>query len=342
MKNGFTIRALAIALTAAGMVAGTTLAQAAEPVTLKFGFPAPVSSYVNTEGMTPWINEVEKASDGTLNIKLFAGPTLGTFRNIYERTLADVSQISFGVFGPYAGQFPRVQVADLPFLSNDSRVSSAALWRLYAKGLLNPEFNKVKVLALFNFPNSTLHTNKPIKTIADLKGLKLAVSSRVLGNVASTLGASPVTLTPSEIYQGLSRGVADGTIIAWTAVRTFKLDEVTKDHVNAPLGEAPAFVFMNKSAYASLPAKAKEAIDKYSGESFSATLGANNEAADRAEDKKVAAEPGQSVRPLSPEQYKAWEARIRPVIDSWAKRTPDGAKVLAAYREEIKKIGTAH
>lgn len=337
MKNGFVVRALVVGLT----VAGPALAHAQQPVTLKFGFPAPVSSYVNTEGMTPWLHEVEKASGGTLNIKLFAGPTLGTFRNIYDRTLAGVSQISFGIFGPYAGQFPRTQVADLPFLSDDSKVSSAALWRLYAKGMLGNEFSKVKVLALFNFPNSTLHTNTPIKSIADVKGLKLAVSARVLGNVAAVLGASPVTLTPSEMYQGLSRGVVNGAIIAWTAVRTFKLDEVTKDHLNVPLGEAPAFVFMNKAAYASLPAKAKAAIDKYSGESFSARLGANNEAADRAESKSVAARSGESVAALSTAQRATWNARIEPVIDAWVKRTPNGAKILAAYRNEIKNLSAA-
>ncbi len=338
MKIAFAISTLAVL----AIAAAPSRARADEPVTLKFGFPAPVGSYVNTEGMTPWINEVEKASGGTLQIKLFAGPTLGTFRDIYDRTLAGVSQISFGVFGPYAGQFPRTQVADLPFLSDDAKISSAALWRLYAKGVLGPEFDKVKVLALFNFPNSALHTNKPIKTIDDIKGLKLAVSSRVLGNVAAALGASPVTLTPTEIYQGLSRGVADGAIIAWTAVKTFKLDEVTKDHLDVPLGEAPAFVFMNKIAYASLPAKARAAIDQHSGESFSAKLGANNEAADEAEGKDVAAKPGQSVEPLAAAQRAAWNARIEPVIDDWAKHTPDGAKVLAAYRQEIKSHGATN
>ena len=317
-------------------------ARASEPVTVKFGFPAPVDSYVNTEVMTPWIHEVEKASDGTLTIKLFAGPTLGTFRNIYARTLADVSQISFGIFGPYAGQFPRTQVANLPFLSTDTKVSSIALWRLYAKGLIKPEFGSVKVLALFNFPDALLNTNKLVKTLSDLKGLKLAVTARELGNVVAKLGASPVTLTPNEIYQSVNRGVVNGSVISWTAVRTFNLDEVTKHHLDAPLGQFPAFVLMNKAVFARLPATAKAAIDKYSGEAFSAKLGAANEGAALGERKKVATEAGQSVSALSPAAYKLWKARVRPVIDAWVKHTPNGAKVLAAYRKEIKEIARAH
>lgn len=334
MKVGFLCRIPIVLL----IGAVPSLARPAQAIHMKFGYPGSALSYVNTKGMTPWIHEVEKASDGTLRIKLFAGGTLATERNIYERTLNDVAQFSFGIFGPYAAQFPRTQVADLPFLSSDSRVSSIALWDLYAKGLLNPEFNKVKVLALFNFPSAVLNTNKPITTLADLKGMKLAVSTRPAANIAVALGAAPVTVSVPELYLGMNRGVADGVIISWTAVKTFKLAEVTKDHVNAPLGETPAFVFMNKAAYAALPAKAKAAVDKYSGEAFSERLGANNEAVNVAESKKVATEPGQSVTTLSAGQYKVWEARIRPVIKAWVKRVPDGAKILAAYRAEIKKI----
>jgi TRAP-type transport system periplasmic protein len=338
MRNGFAPGALALLLAAA---IGSP-AWSAERVTLKFGFPAPVTSYVNTDGMTPWIKDVEKAAGGTLEIKLFAGPTLGTFRDIYERTLSGVSQISFGVFGPLASQFPRTQVTDLPFLSQNTKTSSVALWHLYARGLLKPEFDKVKVLALFNFPSSNLNTNKPIKTLDDMKGRKIAVASRTLGDIAVALGAAPVTLTPTELYQGMSRGVVDAIFVGWTAVKTFRLDEVTKFHLEVPLGEAPAFVFMNKAAYAGLPAKAKAAIDKFSGEPFSARVGAANVAADRGESQKVAGEPGHLVTPIAPDQAAIWEKHIEPVVAAWVKRTPDGAKLLAAYKEELKKAGATN
>ena len=332
MPSAFALRALALSF----LVAAPGLARA-EAVTLKFGFPAPAVSYVNTEGMTPWINDVENASDGTLKIKLFAGPTLGTFSNIYERTLENVVQISFGTFGAYASVFVRTQVSDLPFINDDTRRSSVALWRLYAKGLLNPEYDKVKVLALFTFPGSILNSNKPVKTLAEVKGMKLAASSRTLGEIAIAMGAAPITLTPSDLYEAMNRRVVDGILVGWTAVKTFRLDDVTKDHLQLPLGEAPAFVFMNKSAYDALPAPAKAAIDKYSGEAFSDRLGLANEHANRAEAKHVASLAGHSVTKLSAEQYPLWEKRIHPVIEQWAKSTPDGAKLLADFQDELKK-----
>jgi TRAP-type C4-dicarboxylate transport system substrate-binding protein len=332
----------AVCLALAAAIAAPARALAAEPVVLKFGFYPPVTSYVNTEGLTPWIDKVDSASRGTIEIKLFAGPTLGSERNMYDRTLADVAQIGYSTLGPLASQFPRTQVSGLPLLSSDTGISAVALWRLYQEGLLGHEFDKVKVLALFNFPTAYLHTNKTIRTLDDLKGLKLAVSSRVSADVMVALGASPVTLAPTEFYESLQRGVVDGAVVSWTAVKTFKLDEVTKYHLEVPLGEAPVFVFMNKSAYAGLPSEAKHAIDEYSGEAFSKTLGANNEAQGRAESKKVAGEPGHTVTRLSPDQYTLWQARIDPVVAAWAKQTPDGAKVFAAYREELKKLGATN
>lgn len=332
MNLVFARNALGIAL----LVAAPALARA-EAVTLKFGFPAPATSYVNTDAITPWLDDVEKASGGTLKIKLFAGPVLGDFNNIYDRTVSNVAQISFGTFGAYASIFPRTQVSDLPFVNDDTRRSSDALWRLYAKGLLNPEYDKVKVLALFTFPGSILNSNKPVKTLDDVKGMKLAASSRTLGEIAIEMGAAPITLTPSDLYEAQNRRVVDGILVGWTAVKTFRLDDVTKYHLELPLGEAPAFVFMNKSAYAELPAEAKAAIDKYSGEPFSDRLGLANEHANRAEAQHVASLAGQSVTKLSAEQYPIWQQRIRPVIDQWAKSTPDGAKVLAAFQDELKQ-----
>ena len=336
MKTGLAFLSLALALATA------VRPLAAEPTALKFGFYPPVTSYVNTEGLSPWIDEVMKASDGTLVIKLFAGPTLGSERNMYERTMADVAQIGYSTLGPLAAQFPRAQVTALPLLSNNTGISAVAMWRVYARGLFGQEFDKVRPLALFNFPTAYLHTNKPIKTLDDLKGLKIAVSSRVSADVMVALGASPVTLAPTEYYQSLERGLADGAAVSWTAVKTFKLDEVTKYHLEVPLGEAPVFVFMNKTAYAGLPVKAKLAVDRLSGETFSQKLGANNNAQGLAEGKRIAAKDGHTVSQLSPAQYALWKARIEPIVEAWTKQAPEGAKVLAAYREELQKLGAAN
>jgi len=327
-----------IALSVVAAAAAAVPSFAAEPVQLKFGFPAPAASFVNTRGMTPWIQEVEKASEGTLQIKLFPGPTLGDFRNIYDRTLKGVVDIAFGIFGPLAGQFRQTAVASLPFEANSSTEAALGLWRLHQNGTISKEFDKVKVLALFAFPSAHVHTKTPVKSLDDLVGLKFSVSSRELGQIVVKLGGAPVSMPPPAVYQSIARGLVDGAIIPWTAVRTFKLLEVTNYHVEAPLGVSPAYVLMNKAAYARLPQKAKQAIDQFSGEPFSARLGKAADGAARAQSQQASTMSGQTVTGIPENEIEEWKSRIKSVVDTWASNTPNGAAVLAAFREEIRRI----
>jgi TRAP-type C4-dicarboxylate transport system substrate-binding protein len=75
------MRNLIFAIALAAALPAPDVAYAADPVQLKFGFPVPPMSFVNRRGVTPWIKDLEAAAQGTLEIKLFAGPTLGTVRN---------------------------------------------------------------------------------------------------------------------------------------------------------------------------------------------------------------------------------------------------------------------
>ena len=53
------------------------------------------------------------------------------------------------------------------------------------------------------------------------------------------------------------------------------------------------------------------------------------------------ARPGQMLEDLAPDEAARWKERVAPVIDEWVKATPDGAKVLSAYRTETRRIVAA-
>ena len=325
-------------LTAAFAALAPSLAAAQAPVTLKFAFPAPVQSGVNTYGVAPWSEEVKAAAAGTIDIKLFPIGTIATVANVYDRTLAGVADISFGIFGPLAGIFSQVMVAALPFETKNTIEASKALWALYDKGLIDDEFSKVKVLSLFAFPSAGLHTNKPIRTMADLDGSKIATSDRVMAQLMTALGASAVTMGPPDYYQAMQRGLADGIAVGWSAVTTFKLQEVSNHHLDTDAGLFAAFIFMNKDSYARLPAKGREAIDRHSGAPFFERMGRvtdrmNTEGRDR-----VKALPGHTVTELADAEAARWKEKAKPIVDQWVRETSNGAAILAAFREEIEKI----
>jgi TRAP-type C4-dicarboxylate transport system substrate-binding protein len=97
-------------------------------------------------------------------------------------------------------------------------------------------------------------------------------------------------------------------------------------------------MIMNNNTYARLKGKAKQAIDANIGTGYTNWF---NKVIDDTETQNIAATEkmgNQSIVKLSPEQLAAWKKKIEPVIADWEKRTPDGAKVLAAFRKEIAAI----
>jgi len=320
---------------AAILVATVPMTAAAdEPTSLKFAFPAPPGSWANRLGIAPWIEQVQKDAGGALTIQFFPGPALGTFRNIYDRTVAGVTDMAFGTFGELTGQFEKTSVTQLPAMSTDYIPTSLALWRSFEKGVIADEFDKVKPLALFTFPGDGLHSPKPIKTLDDLKGLKIGVSSRIQSEAYTVAGAAPVTMIPSETYSSVSRGLVDGVSIGWPAVYTFKLNEVTKNHLTIGIGISPGYVFANKEMMAKLPGKARAAIERNSGEVFARRMGTASFNADR-ETRESLKKEGHGLHDLPAADRQKLRGLLAPITDAWLKSTPDGARVMEAYRQEV-------
>lgn len=329
----------ALALLAlAALAAEAHGAKAADPVQIRFASPAPPMSQVNTWGLVPWTEDVQKAANGAVEFKFFAGPSLGTFNNIMDRTITQVVDMSFGTFGPMVDQFRKTSVSELPFEGETCLESSVALWRLIGSGLIADEFTRIKPLAVFTFPPGGYHAKKPIRTAADMKGLKVATFTRIASEQASLLGGVPVTMTPSDAYQAVQRGLANAISVGWTAFMPFKYYEVTDFHLDAQQGQGGAYVVINNDVFAKLPEAAKAAIDGLSYERFSRRLGENSDRMEAEFRGGVAKMPGHTVEKLALAEAAVWKKTLAPITEEWVKSTPNGAAVLAAYRAEIANI----
>jgi TRAP-type transport system periplasmic protein len=304
---------------------------AAQTITLKLNSPAPPRSYLHAGVFEPWAQAVERDSDGTLKIQMNYGGTLGNFAVTYDRVIDGVADIGF-ILTPFAaGKLKQQDVAALPFETANSIEAAEALWNVYEKGVTAGEFSQVKLLGIWTFPNAALHSKEPIKTLDDVKGKKLVASNVIAAKIATALGATPVTFRPDEAYQAISRGITDGGLMPFTGMEVFKIHEVAKYHLDAALGSDSAILFMNKERYASLPPKAKEAIDKNSYLLLSRRLGEKT----TAEWERARGVVKDTVSTLGAEQEAQWRKVLEPIAKEWAQTTPDGAKVLEAFRAEV-------
>ena len=127
---------------------------------------------------------------------------------------------------------------------------------------------------------------------------------------------------------------------SWTAVRTFKLAEVTNYHIEAPLGMSPAFVFMNKASYEKLPTDLKKVIDDNAGLEAAAMFGRAMDEGDAVGLKKATAK-GNDIRMLGADEVERWKTAAQPTIDSWIKEMDekglDGKALFEKARTLIAK-----
>jgi len=301
-----------------------------QPVVLKFNSPAPPRSFLHDGAFTPWANAVSADSGGTIKVEMHFGGTLGNFAVTYDRVVDGVADVGFILTALAGGKFRQQDVAALPFESKSSLAASNALWNLYEKGITAGEFDTVKPLGIWTFPNAALNSKAPVRGLDDVRGKKISTSNAIAGRTVGALGGAQVTLRPDEVYQALSRGIADMALMPLTGVATFKIHEVARHHVDVAMGSDSAMVFMSRKRWDSLPPQAKAAIDKHSYLPFSQRLGT---AADGEWNR--ARGVLQNIAPLPPQEEAQWKKLVAPVAEQWARETPNGAKVLEAFRAEI-------
>ena len=313
----------------------------AEPVALKFANPGVPQGAVAVRIINPLVEELNRRGNGTIDVKVFVGPQIANYGNVLDRVTNGVADLAFGLLGPTSSQFPKSTVTALPFETPNGEIGSVAMWRLLQSGVIAEEWERVKPMALMVFPNVGLHSRKPIATMADMRGTKLSAQTRPTGESIERLGGVPITMPVSELYQSLQRGMIEAATIGWPAASAYKLPEVASYHVQVPLGSELTYVIMNKDSYAKLPAAGRAAVDNTIGESYARKLGEILDRVDDEESAKAAARPGQSVTKMADAEAAAWKARVAPVTDGWVKATPDGARVLAAYRAEVARLTVA-
>ena len=141
------------AVVAAALLASMPFAaRAQEAQELKLSLVAPPTSPTWTQGWQKWVERIEKDSDGTVKIKPYFSGQLANFNNVYDRLNSGIFEIATGLQSFIGGQFPGTSVADLPFIAETGRDAAAALYALYAQGLLAKEYAKVRPLVLLVYP----------------------------------------------------------------------------------------------------------------------------------------------------------------------------------------------
>lgn len=333
-----------LGLSAAIAMSAVASVSFAQEVTLKMHQFLPPQANVPKLVLDVWAESVEKASGGRIEVQHFPSMQLGGKPpELMDQAIDGVADIVWTVVGYTPGRFPRTEVFELPFMMTDAGAVSRAYWQMFEKHMKDDDFKDLKILGTWVHGPGLIHSNKPIREVADLQGVKVRGASRTVTSLFENFGATSVGMPVPAVPEALSKGVIDATTIPWEVTAALKIPELVKNHTefsNKALYTVTFVLAMNKAKYESLPDDLKKIVDEKSGEEFSVFAGETQAGADGPAREKAAA-AGNNIITLSDEEVSKWRDAAQPVYDKWIadmdSRGIDGNALIAEAQELIKK-----
>jgi TRAP-type transport system periplasmic protein len=321
-----------LALAALASLSATAVAQE-----LRLSTFVPPVHVIYREIIMPWAEEVAKATNGQVKVTLYPSMQLGGKPpELFRQTADGVVDLSFTLPGYTSPAFPRTQMIELPGLKEDGLAATNMMWDLLDP-YLAPEYQGTKVIALWGAEDAGLMSRgKAIRSMDDLKGLRMRAPSAAQAKQLEVMGAVPIAAPITQVYPGLERGTMDGAMVPFTTILDFRLGEVAKGFtISGPIfGRSSFLIAMNKKKYDSLPSAARAAIDKLSGRQLS--LKATEVYIKRAEQAVESVRGKADVYELPKSEQDRITKTLRPIIDEWIKEM-EGKGVPA--KEMLRKAG---
>jgi TRAP-type C4-dicarboxylate transport system substrate-binding protein len=282
---------------------------------LKFStFVPPAHGFV-VDVLEPLGKEIEKRSGGKVTVRVFAGNSpFGNVVNQADQVKQGVVDLAFGLNGIPGGRYQRTSIMEFPFVAESSASASKSLWSMRG-GALAEDWKEFKLAALHCHNPGLFHTrDKSLKSIEDVKGLRMRAPNPPTQALLAYLGATPVGMPPGQVYENLQKGVIDGAVFPWDAIKGFRLENSLKHHLDARVYTSCFHLVMNPQRFAALPADVRSAIDGAIGRPLVDNFGAWWDKWDKAG--LDAVKPlGHEIVSVSNAQREAWRGQLRPVID---------------------------
>lgn len=271
-------------------------------------------------GLIPWMEEIKERTGGRVLIEYFNPNTICAEGDIYDAVRSGVLDIGGTNVTRNKGKFPLASLFDQPFVFSTATSASVASWRLAQEfPALAKEFDETHLLTLWGGAASQLSTSgKEIKTLDDLKGLKIATFSAAYLDLAQALGASAISVSPTDVYLALQRGQADAVIAPFAYMRSTKIFEGAKKSFVADMNTSGFYLAMNKDTWNALPDDIKQIFTETTGEALARRIGAATDKSNT-DDLEFIRQQGQQVFAIEPAEVERWRAKAEPLLDAWVK-----------------------
>ena len=272
--------------------------------------------------------ELSKATGGKDHIKIFADSSLGSEKDTVEQVkigALDMVRVNTSAFH---GIVPESMIPAFPFLFRDIEH--------FRKTMYGPQGDKILAafdkagfvgLALYESGARSMYSKKPIKTLADVKGMKIRVQpSDLWVSLIGAMGASPAPMPFAEVYTGLKTGLIDAAENNYPSYDETKHYEAATYYSETMHAMPPEVLVFSKKVWDTLNKEEQVAIRKAAKDSvpFYVNLWEQKE-----KDAKAAViKGGAKIVPASEIDRKSFVEAEKPVWDKFA-TTPELKSLVA-------------
>lgn len=310
----------------------------AEPIKLKLAYFSSDRSTTYLGGIKPFVDAVNGDASNLVQIEVAFSGTLGRDPAKQIDLVRDgTADIAFIIPGYTPALFPDEAVIELPGLFNGIREATATYNVLMAGHALRG-YDDLFVIGAYATDPETIHTRPPVRSIADLKGLRIRVNNPPQGRALSALGIVPVQMPINQAAMAIGSEKLDGSTAGPAPLVEFGIARVASNHFLLKVSAVPLVLAMNRKRFDALPAPAQAVIRRFSGDwaaerYVDVFLARNSEAIEslRRDDKRTVVQPSAADLQQAGLSFHA-------EMTNWAQSEPRHAELLAKVQGALGQL----
>ncbi|ASP35152.1 TRAP transporter substrate-binding protein DctP [Labrenzia sp. VG12] len=317
---------------AVGLTAGSALAA---DTTLRISLQLPLTSHLG-QNLQLFKEEVEKNSNGEIAVEIYDSAQLYKDKEVPAAVGSGSIEMGVASLTRYVGDVPAVDIFYQPFLfDTEEKVRAAVAPGSPVRGPLDEAIKDTGSTVLWwqAYGGAIMLSNgAPVKTPEDMKGKKVRVFGKTLGDFVTAAGGAPTLISGSEQYLAYQRGTVDIGMTGVSGVKSRKLWDVMDTITVTNNADIEFIVVVNTDFWNGLSDAHKAIIE-------AAALKAEADVRDRmsqieADAYAAAEENGMTVYKPTAEELSAWKAVSQPVYDAYVEKTGDlGKQVMDAAQK---------
>ena len=285
-----------------------------------------------------WIEMVETRTNHKVKIKAMYSATLLNSKNTIEGVLRGVADVGMNVSSFRPERFPMMALLNYPHPYKHTMVPIQIAWDMYNR-FDPPEFKGVKVIS---FSCNGLGENGcgffgkfPVTTMEDLKGKEIRATGTGV-QALEKLGASPVFLPVSEIYEALQKNIIKGSYTTFEVIKPFKFNEVIDYITPFPAPAGVMFTIVNEKRFDTWPEDVKKVIEEIKMEH---STWSGNFAYDAGQEGLAfAVASGVKKTTITPDEKEKMMQALKSMTDDWLKENTARGLPAREWLDEFNRL----